>query len=43
MALSRVATVSSTDSVLSTTKKMLELRASAAVVTVDNKPCGILT
>ncbi|KAK2439004.1 CBS / octicosapeptide/Phox/Bemp1 (PB1) domains-containing protein [Trifolium repens] len=40
---SKVATVSSTDSVLSTTKKMLELRASAAVVTVDNKPCGILT
>ncbi|PNX96184.1 CBS domain-containing protein cbscbspb5-like, partial [Trifolium pratense] len=40
---SKVVTVSPTDSVLSTTKKMLELRASAAVVTVDNKPCGILT
>ncbi|CAK8579140.1 unnamed protein product [Lathyrus sativus] len=40
---SNVVTVSSTDSVLTTTKKMLELRASAAVVVVDNKPCGILT
>ncbi|KAL5053098.1 hypothetical protein RYX36_033780 [Vicia faba] len=40
---SNVVTVSSRDSVLTTTKKMLELRASAAVVVVDNKPCGILT
>ncbi|XP_004503747.1 CBS domain-containing protein CBSCBSPB1 isoform X2 [Cicer arietinum] len=40
---SKIVTVSPTDSVLTTTKKMLELRASAAVVTVDNKPCGILT
>lgn len=28
---------------MTTTKKMLELRASAAIVTVDDKPCGILT
>ncbi|KAG5058543.1 hypothetical protein JHK82_013523 [Glycine max] len=43
VALSRVVTVSPTDSVLTTTKKMLELRASSAVVTIDDKPCGILT
>ncbi|KAG4391552.1 hypothetical protein GLYMA_05G204500v4 [Glycine max] len=40
---SKVVTVSPTDSVLTTTKKMLELRASSAVVTIDDKPCGILT
>ncbi|CAL5214754.1 unnamed protein product [Lathyrus oleraceus] len=40
---SNVVTVSSRDSVLTTTKKMLELRGSAAVVVVDGKPCGILT
>ncbi|KAL9329894.1 hypothetical protein ACSQ67_004897 [Phaseolus vulgaris] len=40
---SKVVTVSPTDSVLATTKKMLELRVSSAVVTVDDKPCGILT
>lgn len=40
---SKVVTVSPTDTVLTTTKKMLELRASAAIVTVDDKPCGILT
>ncbi|XP_061373765.1 CBS domain-containing protein CBSCBSPB1-like [Gastrolobium bilobum] len=40
---SKVVTVSPTDSVLATTKKMLELRASSAIVTVDDKPCGILT
>ncbi|XP_027343168.1 CBS domain-containing protein CBSCBSPB1-like [Abrus precatorius] len=40
---SKVVTVSPTDSVLTTTKKMLELRASSAVVTVDGKPRGILT
>ncbi|XP_058731944.1 CBS domain-containing protein CBSCBSPB1-like isoform X2 [Vicia villosa] len=40
---SNVVTVSSRDSVLTTTKRMLELRTSAAVVVVDNKPCGILT
>lgn len=43
MVLSSVVTVSSRDSVLTTTKKMLELRGSAAVVVVDGKPCGILT
>ncbi|XP_061340199.1 CBS domain-containing protein CBSCBSPB1 isoform X2 [Gastrolobium bilobum] len=40
---SKVVTVSPTDSVLTTTKKMLELRASCAVVTVDDKPHGIFT
>ncbi|KAF6170071.1 hypothetical protein GIB67_010097, partial [Kingdonia uniflora] len=35
--------VSPTDSVLSATQKMLELRLSAAVVTVENKPRRILT
>ncbi|XP_077250385.1 CBS domain-containing protein CBSCBSPB5-like [Tasmannia lanceolata] len=40
---SKLLTVSPTDSVLSATKKMLELRLSSAVVTVDNKPRGILT
>ncbi|KAE9608584.1 hypothetical protein Lal_00020764 [Lupinus albus] len=40
---SKVATVSPEDSVLITTKKMLELHVSAAIVTVDGKPCGILT
>lgn len=43
VAFSRVVTVSPTDSVLTTTKKMLELRVSCAVVTVEDKPCGILT
>ncbi|XP_057423992.1 CBS domain-containing protein CBSCBSPB1 isoform X2 [Lotus japonicus] len=40
---SKIATVSPTDSVLTTTKKMVELRASCAVVTVDGKPRGIFT
>ncbi|CAJ1937491.1 unnamed protein product [Sphenostylis stenocarpa] len=40
---SKVVTVSPTDSVLTTTKKMLELRVNSAVVTVDDKLCGILT
>ncbi|MED6124725.1 CBS domain-containing protein cbscbspb4 [Stylosanthes scabra] len=40
---SKVIIVSPTDTVLATTKKMLELRVSCAVVTVDDKPCGILT
>ncbi|KAF3785363.1 CBS domain-containing protein [Nymphaea thermarum] len=39
----KIATVSPTDSVLSATKKMTELRLNSAVVTVGNKPCGILT
>lgn len=40
---SKVVTVSPTDTVLATTKKMLELRVSSAIVTVEDKPCGILT
>ncbi|KAK7282056.1 hypothetical protein RIF29_10561 [Crotalaria pallida] len=40
---SKVVTVSPADSVLITTKKMLELRGSAAIVTVEDKPRGILT
>ncbi|KAI4336334.1 hypothetical protein L6164_014872 [Bauhinia variegata] len=40
---SKAVTVSPTESVLTTTKKMLEFRASSAVVTVDDKPRGILT
>ncbi|KAI4343598.1 hypothetical protein L6164_010932 [Bauhinia variegata] len=40
---SKVVTVSPTESVLLTTKKMLEFRASSAVVVVDDKPHGILT
>ncbi|XP_019430763.1 PREDICTED: CBS domain-containing protein CBSCBSPB1-like isoform X4 [Lupinus angustifolius] len=40
---SKVVTVSPEDSVLITTKKMLELHASSAIVTVDDKPRGILT
>ncbi|PON77276.1 CBS- PB1 domain contining protein [Parasponia andersonii] len=40
---SKVVTLSLTDTVLTATKKMLELRLSSAVVTVDSKPRGILT
>ncbi|KAL9422580.1 hypothetical protein AB3S75_034788 [Citrus x aurantiifolia] len=40
---SKVVTISPTDTVLMATKKMLELRLSSAVVTVENKPRGILT
>nr|XP_010926835.1 CBS domain-containing protein CBSCBSPB1 isoform X2 [Elaeis guineensis] len=40
---SKVVMVSPTDSVLTAAKKMLELRMSSAVVTVENKPRGILT
>ncbi|KAJ4728795.1 CBS domain-containing protein [Melia azedarach] len=40
---SKIVTISPTDTVLMATKKMLELRASSAVVTVENKPRGILT
>ncbi|KAM1339850.1 hypothetical protein ACFX15_038049 [Malus domestica] len=39
----KVLTVSPTDTVLMTTKKMQEMRVSSAIVTVDNKPRGILT
>lgn len=40
---SKIVMVSPTESVLATTKKMLELRASCAIVTVDGKSRGILT
>ncbi|KAG4392688.1 hypothetical protein GLYMA_04G196800v4 [Glycine max] len=40
---SKLVTVSPTDSVLTTTKKMVEFRASCAVVTVNDKPRGIFT
>ncbi|XP_059440925.1 CBS domain-containing protein CBSCBSPB5-like [Corylus avellana] len=40
---SKVVTVSPTETVLVTAKKMLELRLSCAVVTIDDKPRGILT
>lgn len=39
----KIVTVPPTETVLMATKKMLELRVSSAVVTVDNKPQGILT
>ncbi|XP_023531336.1 CBS domain-containing protein CBSCBSPB5-like [Cucurbita pepo subsp. pepo] len=39
----KIVTVLPTETVLVATKKMLELRVSSAVVTVDNKPQGILT
>ncbi|KAK6118084.1 hypothetical protein DH2020_048171 [Rehmannia glutinosa] len=40
---SKVVTVDPTDTVLVAAKKIVELRTSSAVVTVDNKPRGILT
>ncbi|KAJ8460980.1 hypothetical protein OPV22_033906 [Ensete ventricosum] len=40
---SKVVTISPTDSVLTATKKMLELKISSAVITVEKKPRGILT
>ncbi|KAG9130769.1 hypothetical protein Leryth_012696 [Lithospermum erythrorhizon] len=40
---SKIVTVFPSDTVLDATKKMLEFQASAAVVTVENKPRGILT
>ncbi|XP_019457614.1 PREDICTED: CBS domain-containing protein CBSCBSPB1-like isoform X2 [Lupinus angustifolius] len=40
---SKVVIVSPTDSVLTAAKKMVELPASSAIVTVDDNPCGILT
>ncbi|XP_011073082.1 CBS domain-containing protein CBSCBSPB1 isoform X2 [Sesamum indicum] len=40
---SKVVTVDPSDTVLGTAKKMLEVQASCAVVTVENKPRGILT
>ncbi|KAI3522925.1 hypothetical protein L1887_00977 [Cichorium endivia] len=35
-------TVSPSDTVLIATKKMLECRISSAIITIDNKPIGIL-
>lgn len=43
MVIFRIVTVSPTDTVLTAAKKMLEYRISSAVVTVENKPRGILT
>ncbi|KAL3617569.1 CBS domain-containing protein cbscbspb1 [Castilleja foliolosa] len=40
---SKVVTVDPSDTVLVAAKKILELRTSSAIVTVDNKPRGILT
>ncbi|XP_058226408.1 CBS domain-containing protein CBSCBSPB5-like isoform X2 [Rhododendron vialii] len=40
---SKIVTVSPTDTVLEVTKKMLVHHNGSAVVTVQNKPCGILT
>ncbi|KAI3499586.1 hypothetical protein L1887_35389 [Cichorium endivia] len=40
---SKLVTVSPSDTVLIATKKMLECRISSAIVTIDNKPIGILT
>ncbi|XP_026385471.1 CBS domain-containing protein CBSCBSPB1-like [Papaver somniferum] len=40
---SKIVTVSPTDTVLTAAKKMLELKLSSAVVTVDDRPRGILT
>ncbi|EYU43042.1 hypothetical protein ABFS82_04G123600 [Erythranthe guttata] len=40
---SKIATVDPSDTVLAAAKKILELRTSSAVVTVENKPRGILT
>ncbi|XP_042454854.1 CBS domain-containing protein CBSCBSPB5-like isoform X2 [Zingiber officinale] len=40
---SKIVTISPTDSVLTATQKMLEFKISSAVVTIENKPQGILT
>ncbi|PUZ53228.1 hypothetical protein GQ55_5G036600 [Panicum hallii var. hallii] len=40
---SKVVTVGPTDTVLTASKKMLELKVSSAVVAIENKPGGILT
>ncbi|KAJ8426705.1 hypothetical protein Cgig2_020692 [Carnegiea gigantea] len=40
---SKLLTVSATDTVLMAAKKMLEFRLSCAIVTLENKPKGILT
>jgi CBS domain-containing protein len=38
-----VVTVAPTDTVLTASKKMLEIKVSSAVVAIENKPGGILT
>ncbi|XP_074317205.1 CBS domain-containing protein CBSCBSPB1-like [Silene latifolia] len=40
---SKIITISPTDTVLSAAKKMLEYKLSCAIVTVENRPKGILT
>ncbi|KAG6495456.1 hypothetical protein ZIOFF_043280 [Zingiber officinale] len=40
---SKTVTIAPTDSVLTAAKKMLEFKISSAVVTIENKPGGILT
>ncbi|XP_057416303.1 CBS domain-containing protein CBSCBSPB1-like isoform X2 [Lotus japonicus] len=40
---SKVATVSPSDTILTATNKMLEFHVNSAIVTVDDKTCGILT
>ncbi|CAL9763727.1 unnamed protein product [Musa acuminata subsp. burmannicoides] len=40
---SRVVTVSPTESVLSATKRMVEFQMGSAIITIGNKPIGILT
>ncbi|RLN25328.1 CBS domain-containing protein CBSCBSPB1-like [Panicum miliaceum] len=40
---SKVVTIGPTDTVLTASKKMLELKVSSAVVAIENKPGGILT
>lgn len=40
---SKIVTVEPTDTVLGATKKMLDCKTSSAIVTVENKPRGILT
>lgn len=41
--VARIVTVQPSDTVLFAAKKMLDSRTSSAIVTVENKPCGILT
>lgn len=41
--VARIVTVAPSDTVVEAAKRMLESRMSSAVVTVDNKPRGILT
>lgn len=43
MWMNRIATVDPSDTVVTAAKRMQEQRTSCAVITVDNKPRGILT